>query len=242
MACLINYYSPSNYGCRTEAIPPHIGHFGRKDLGLPVTEIVGLLQVRQSSPHKPPANLGSFYITPDMTPVKSPDTLIVCRQAGLHSCGLPPFQRKVKGMDLLRQAIKFAENYHNGQTDKAGSPYVWHLCRVAERVDTEEEKVVAWLHDTLEDRPEMCVQGQLYSFELIYGVEVANALKAITRLPDESYADYIKRVKKNPLATKVKISDLIDNSNLQRLGTVTVEDVLRQKKYNKALLYLMKGE
>ena len=50
------------------------------------------------------------------------------------------------------QAAKaLAEKQHLGQTDKAGSPYITHPARVAERLETDEEKVVAWLHDTVED-------------------------------------------------------------------------------------------
>ena len=47
------------------------------------------------------------------------------------------------------------------------------------------------------------------------------------------------RVKANPIARAVKISDLIDNSNLSRLPSVTMKDVKRQEKYNKALQFLL---
>ena len=52
----------------------------------------------------------------------------------------------------------------------------------------------------------------------------------------------MRRAGRNPLGREVKISDLIDNSNLSRLETVTMIDVLRQKKYNDALQYLLSLE
>ena len=46
----------------------------------------------------------------------------------------------------------------------------------------------------------------------------------------------------NPVARQVKISDLIDNSNLSRIPHVTMKDVKRQAKYNKALKKLLEEE
>lgn len=46
----------------------------------------------------------------------------------------------------------------------------------------------------------------------------------------------------NPMARQVKISDLIDNRNLSRIPHVTLKDVERQKKYNKALKKLLEEE
>ena len=48
-------------------------------------------------------------------------------------------------------ADRFAEGKHAGQKDKAGLPYVEHPRAVAARVESEEEKIVALLHDTVED-------------------------------------------------------------------------------------------
>ena len=67
-------------------------------------------------------------------------------------------------------------------------------------------------------------------------------MDAISRREGESWSNYLERVAANPLARQVKISDLIDNSNLARLPTVTQKDVKRQAKYNKALKKLLEDE
>ena len=40
---------------------------------------------------------------------------------------------------------------HAGQTDKAGAPYIFHPVRVACRCENDLERIVALLHDTVED-------------------------------------------------------------------------------------------
>ena len=100
-----------------------------------------------------------------------------------------------------------------------------------------EAQVVGWLHDTVEDTPLTveAIAGQ-------FGPETAAAVDAISRRDGEFWEDYLERVKVNPIARRVKISDLIDNSNLSRLPRVTKADVERQAKYNRALLYLMEED
>ena len=72
-----------------------------------------------------------------------------------------------------------------------------------------------------------------------FGPETAAAVDAVSRRDGEEWDDYLKRVKQNPIARQVKISDLIDNSNLSRLQDVTMRDVERQARYNRALKYLL---
>ena len=134
----------------------------------------------------------------------------------------------------VAQARALAERLHAGQTDKAGAPYIGHPERVAARLAAPEEQVVAWLHDTVED-----TGLSLGEIEDRFGPETAMAVDAVTRRPGEAWEDYISRVRSDPLARRVKISDLIDNSNLTRLRVVTLADVERQKKYNRALARLM---
>lgn len=64
--------------------------------------------------------------------------------------------------------------------------------------------------------------------------ETAEAVNAISRKDGETWEHYLERVKQNPTARKVKISDLIDNSNLSRPDNVTFADVKRQEKYYRA--------
>ena len=134
----------------------------------------------------------------------------------------------------IEAAKNLATNAHRGQTDKAGLPYITHPQRVAARLDTPEAQVVGWLHDTVEDTP-LTVRD----IEAAFGPETAAAVDAVSRREGEAWSDYLERVVANPMARQVKISDLIDNSNLQRLPRVTLKDVKRQAKYNKALLKLL---
>lgn len=126
---------------------------------------------------------------------------------------------------------------HNGQTDIAGLPYITHPERVASRLETLEAQVVGWLHDTVEDTA-LTIQDIAEQF----GPETAAAVDAISRRDGEKWSDYLARVAANPMARQVKISDLIDNSNLGRIPHVTLQDVERQKKYNKALKKLLEEE
>ena len=75
-----------------------------------------------------------------------------------------------------------------------------------------------------------------------FGSDTAATVDAISRRDGETWSDYIDRVAANPVARQVKISDLIDNSNLSRIPHVTMKDVKRQAKYNKALKKLLEEE
>lgn len=134
----------------------------------------------------------------------------------------------------IEMAKFLAERQHQGQVDKSGAPYIGHPARVAGRLETSEEQVVGWLHDTVED-----TGLTLAEVEAQFGKETAEAVDAVSRKPGEDWEAYLCRVKQNPTARKVKISDLIDNSNLSRLEHITMKDVLRQEKYNRALQFLM---
>lgn len=134
-------------------------------------------------------------------------------------------------------AVDVATVAHHDAVDKSGDPYILHPKRVAERMDTPEEKVVAWLHDVVED-----TGVTINTICEMFGDETAKAVNAISRRKGESWSDYLIRVKANPMARAVKISDLIDNSNLGRFKKPTKEDVMRQAKYNRALYFLMEVE
>lgn len=132
----------------------------------------------------------------------------------------------------LDTALRIAADAHFGQHDKAGLPYILHVCRVVDRVRGESGKVVAALHDVLEDSDltveDLAAEG--------YRAGVLDAIVTITRRAGETYADYIRRVKADPLATLVKLADL--RENLDGL-TVDIDPTgsLRTR-YTKALAFL----
>ena len=134
-------------------------------------------------------------------------------------------------MSTLERAIAIASEAHKGQYDKAGKDYVGHPLRVMEMGQTEEEKIVGVLHDVVEDTP--------WTFEMLeaegFSPEVIAALRCVTKTSgNENYDDFIERVKKNPLATAVKINDLTDNMDIRRLPYLSDKDIKRLKKYLKA--------
>jgi GTP diphosphokinase / guanosine-3',5'-bis(diphosphate) 3'-diphosphatase len=137
-------------------------------------------------------------------------------------------------MGMLEKAIRLAAESHQGQVDKAGDPYILHPLRIMMLMCTEEEKMVAVLHDVLEDTattPEILARE---GFPPI----VIDSVKAITRGCQEGYFEYIERVKKNPIARIVKMRDLIDNMNMGRIQNPTLRDMRRIEKYQKAFTIL----
>ena len=129
-----------------------------------------------------------------------------------------------------RKAMQIAFNAHKDQLDKSDVPYIFHPMYLAEQMDTEEECIVALLHDVVEDSDMTFEQ-----LEKEFSANVISVLKLLTHDKAVDYMDYVKEIKKNPIATKVKISDLTHNSDLSRLNVITEKDLKRKEKYQKAL-------
>lgn len=138
-------------------------------------------------------------------------------------------------MSLSTKAELFAKSIHANQVDKAGKPYIEHLQAVVNNlVEPSEEMVaVAWLHDSVEDT-EQSIDDLTYYF----GKDVAEAVRAITKVGGEHYDEYLARVKSNPMARQVKIADLTHNMDLTRLPVITNKDLVRKEKYIKAKAFL----
>lgn len=134
---------------------------------------------------------------------------------------------------LTRLASKIAYKAHEGQTDKAGVPYIFHPIHIAEQMDSEESCVVALLHDVIEDS-----NITLEILSKYFNDDIITALRVLTKKENDDYVMYIKRVKTNKLATKVKIKDLEHNRDLTRLDEVTDKDRKRSLKYWQAIRYL----
>lgn len=130
---------------------------------------------------------------------------------------------------MLEKAIEIAVEAHRGQIDKAGKIYILHPLRVMLRGKTETEMIIGVLHDTVEDTPVTLDMLRLEGFS----EEVLSALSCITKKQDEDYGDFIGRVLTNPLATQVKLYDIEDNLNRDRIPYPTPKDEARFKKYEK---------
>lgn len=138
-------------------------------------------------------------------------------------------------MNLLSKAIVIATKAHDGQVDKGGSPYILHPLRVMFKMSSEDLKIVAVLHDVIEDTETM-----LYDLEGAgFTKEIIDAVECLTRRDNEGYMDFIKRCKGNRLALLVKLADLEDNSDISRIKNPTEKDYDRIKRYKKAINELL---
>lgn len=134
---------------------------------------------------------------------------------------------------LTRKAMIIAYEAHKNQVDKSGVPYIYHPIHVAEQMDTENECIIALLHDVVED-----TKVTFKQLEEVFSKEIIDILKLLTREENIEYDEYIKRIKNNSIACKVKIADLTHNLDKTRLDFVTEVDVKRNEKYKKALQIL----
>ena len=136
--------------------------------------------------------------------------------------------------DVVR-ASKFSRLVHDGQLDKAGVAYWRHPAAVAHRMQTNLEKIVAYLHDVVED-----TDTEVEDIASMFGEEVAGIVEVLTHKTGEPYMDYVARVARNVTATRVKLADLNDNMDLTRFARPTAKDVNRVKeKYYPAYMYLL---
>lgn len=133
-------------------------------------------------------------------------------------------------MPTLEDAIALAVEAHRGQRDKAGQPYILHPLRLMMRLETEEERTVAILHDVVEDTP--------WTLERLrdsgYPETVLRALEGLTRREHETYEAFIERLRPDALARRVKLADLEDNMDVRRLTAVTPKDAERLARYRAA--------
>jgi (p)ppGpp synthase/HD superfamily hydrolase len=134
----------------------------------------------------------------------------------------------------IDNALRIALEAHTDQTDQYGAPYILHPLRVMMRVTNETEKIVAILHDVIEDSSwtgEMLLKE---GFEPL----VVSSVEALSKKPGEDYMDYIRRTTLNPITIQVKLADLSDNMDLTRCPRVTLDDLQRFNRYLRARDYL----
>ena len=131
---------------------------------------------------------------------------------------------------LLEKAISIAVEAHRGQKDKNGKPYILHPLSVMGKVQTETDKIVAVLHDVVEDTD--------WTFDDLkkegFPSEVLDALDCVTKREGEAYEDFVRRSASNPIARRVKLADLEDNMDVRRMRVVTDEDLARLRRYRRA--------
>ena len=126
-------------------------------------------------------------------------------------------------MSLLERAILLAVQAHRGQVDRSGAPYILHPLRVMFRVETENERIAAVLHDVVEDTDWTLDGLRAEGFP----EEIVQAVDCLTRREGESYDDRVARAAAHPIARRVKLADLEDNMDARRLTRWSEEDAAR---------------
>lgn len=114
--------------------------------------------------------------------------------------------------ELTIRAMNLAYNAHHGQFDKGGVPYIFHPIHLAESMDDEISTCVALLHDTVED-----TDVTLEELAREFPKEVVEAVALLTHDENVEYFDYVRMIKTNPIATKVKLADLAHNGDPKRI-------------------------
>ena len=130
-------------------------------------------------------------------------------------------------------ALRFAEEKHKGQVDKAGVPYIEHPKAVAARVNGEDAKIAALLHDCVED-----TDATIDEIREMFGDTIADAVACLTHDKSVPYLEYVRGIKGNELARQVKLADLSHNMELSRIPNVTEADLKRIEKYKEAVKIL----
>ncbi|RPJ78830.1 MAG: GTP pyrophosphokinase, partial [Deltaproteobacteria bacterium] len=86
-------------------------------------------------------------------------------------------------MATLEKAISIALEAHEGFLDKSSAPYILHPLRIMLQMDTQEEMIVAVLHDVIEDSDYSLAMLK----EIGFSDEVIEALESVTRKAEEPY-------------------------------------------------------
>ena len=136
--------------------------------------------------------------------------------------------------DLLLKTLELVIKLFEGKTDKAGLPYYNHLLKVYANVDNYDEKIIALLHDVVEDSEVTFDDLKVYG----YPENILEALRVLTKKKGEYYPDYIERIidSNNIQALNVKLADLKHNVDINRIENPTINDYERiNKRYIPAI-------
>lgn len=133
---------------------------------------------------------------------------------------------------LVNRALRLAYAAHAGQLEENGVPYIFHPYHLAEQMDDELSICVALLHDVVED-----TAVTLEQLREAFPPEIVEAVGLLTHDPDTDYFAYVRKLKDNPLARKVKLADLAHNSDQTRWADIEVDPARLQRwreKYRRA--------
>lgn len=143
---------------------------------------------------------------------------------------------KMKKGELLGKVLVLATNAHAGQFDKGGKPYILHPLAVMSLLNSDDEELqcMALLHDVIEDTKTTWKDLE----EIGCSRRIIDAVRALTKMPGQSYDEYKEVVFGNSDAMLVKMADLRHNTDIRRLKGVSQKDIDRLAKYNRFFLEL----
>jgi (p)ppGpp synthase/HD superfamily hydrolase len=161
---------------------------------------------------------------------------------------------KKKGINImdLEKAIEIAIEAHRGQVDQAGAKYIYHPLRVMSKMQDNDRRIVAILHDVIEDTDVTIEDLRIHGFN----EEVLDSILVLTKLKWMNYFEYIQNIIEydkmhrknrgiNSIALDVKLADLRDNMDFTRLHEILRNDIKRNEKYAKArrmfYVYMIEG-
>ena len=130
---------------------------------------------------------------------------------------------------MLQKAIDFAKKALEGQTSENGEPYINHSLRIMDQMDTDTEKIVAVLHDVLEDSPRNIFDLK----ELGVSREVIDCVEQLTRKNDMTYFEYIEDIATNAICTKIKLAEINDNKDINRVRKLSFQTYSVEKRCEK---------
>lgn len=135
----------------------------------------------------------------------------------------------IKNSDnLIFKAMEIVTDMFEHDVDKGGMPYLLHIIYVYRHVNTMEEKVIALLHDIIEDKK----VSEKDLIEIGFPEKIVNDVKVLTRVKPIDYKDYINNIVKHGSreALNVKLADLENNMDILRINNPTLEDIDRVKR------------
>lgn len=137
---------------------------------------------------------------------------------------------------MLDKMLVIATNAHAGQFDRGGNPYILHPLKVMHYLKTDDEELmcIALGHDVIEDTKVTYrdLRDAGISERVIAGI------RALTKLPGQTYDEYKEGVFANVDAMRVKMADLRHNTDIRRLKGISEKDIERMVKYQKFYLEL----
>lgn len=112
------------------------------------------------------------------------------------------------------------------KADKGGKPYIGHLIRVAQNVKPQFARI-AFCHDVIED----CGVDEKWLMNPDFGLTEyeIKAIRTLTRPKGMTYSNYILSIMdtEDLGIMYVKMADLLDNMNLNRLRDMSKKDIDR---------------